>query len=161
MVQSATVQPTYNNKMANNINLEILFEIATSNKSGNTAFSDFAKTSNETVLFISENFNIDTKDWLHSIGESDLRHILKQHGNDEKEQKRNQRAVTKQDFLNLKEIVSNPDRIELGEVNSQGMQSVIYVKKFDDEIFCVQEIRNGRKKLVVKTMWIKKSASVV
>lgn len=125
----------------------------------NRVYSDFAKVSEQTVNAIKENLDVDVAGWSHSIAEGDVRHILKQHGNEEAEAQRGQRAVTKQDIERLPELLAEFDDIEFSGLNELGNETFIVKKVIGEDVYCAQEVRIGRKKLVVKSMWIKKRKS--
>ncbi|WP_204821227.1 anti-CBASS protein Acb1 family protein [Neisseria lactamica] len=145
-----------NSRSASKTNLSNLFQAATSNTSGNKAFFDFAKVSPQTAEAVAQATGQDVSGWKHSIGEACIRHILKQHGNEKVENKRGQRAVTQQDIERLPEILSNFDEISYSGTNDDGNETFVVRKEIEDEVFCVQEIWTGRKKMAVKTMWIRK-----
>lgn len=134
-----------------------LFDKAMANKGGNTLYADFAVVNERTVRIVRAVTGLDVSGWKHSIGETEIRHIIKRHGNPANEQTRGQRAVTQADIFRLPEILTDFDRIEYTGKNEQGNDTFLISKEMDGEIFCVQEIRRRRKKLVVKTMWIRKS----
>ncbi|MCP2041662.1 hypothetical protein L1281_002273 [Neisseria sp. HSC-16F19] len=136
--------------------LKNLFQTAISNSSGNSVYSDFATVSKEAADAVRAEVGRDITGWVHSIGESDIRHILKHHGNDKTEQQRGQRAVTQKDIERLPEILGNFDDIQYSGVNEVGNEIFLIRKQIGDEVYCAQEIWAGRKKMVVKTMWIKR-----
>lgn len=143
-------------KKSSKLNFSEIFDIAISNQGGNKLFSDFAVVSKETVEAVKRSTGLDISGWSHSIAESDIRHIMKRHGDEASQEKLGQRAVTKADFEKLPEILSNFDSIQYEGLNNEHHHSFIVRKKLNGEIYCAQEVRTGRKKLVVKTMWIKK-----
>lgn len=144
------------NSRAAKTDLSDLFQVATSNTGGNKAYSDFAEVSPQTADAVAQATGQDVSGWKHSIGEASIRHILKQHGNEKVENKRGQRAVTQQDIERLPEILSNFDEISYSGTNDDGNETFVVRKEIEDEVFCVQEIWTGRKKMAVKTMWIRK-----
>lgn len=144
---------------ANRTDLSSLFQIATTNKGGNKAYSDFAEVSPETVEAIARATGQDATGWKHSIGEADIRHILKKHGNEHIENKRGQRAVTQRDIEQLPHVLSSFDEIVYSGTNGAGNDMFLVRKLVGDEVFCAQEVWTGRKKLAVKSMWIRKNKS--
>lgn len=143
--------------VSGNVVFSQLFEKAMANKGGNALYSDFAVVNERTAQIAKEATGLDIGGWKHSIGETEIRHIIKRHGDEQTEQARGQRAVTQADILKLPEILADFDHIEYVGENEQGNDAFLVSKIIDGEVFCVQEIRRRRKKLVVKTMWIKKS----
>lgn len=102
-----------------------------------------------------ESIGLDITGWVHSIDEAGVRHILKKHGNEKVENQRGQRAVTKEDITKLPEILLAFDSIEYTGKNEEGNECFLIKKQINGEVHCIQEIRKGRKKLAVKTMWIR------
>ena len=137
------------------IDLGSLFQTAISNSGGNAVYSDFAVIDGKTAGIVKAETGIDISGWKHSIGEADIRHILKKHGNEKTENSRGQRAVTQQDIEKLPEILSDFDDMQYSGTNEFGNETFLVKKRIDDEIYCAQEIWTGRKKMVVKSMWIK------
>lgn len=138
-----------------NIALSNLFQAAVSNGGGNTLYSDFATVSDTTARIVKDEAGLDISGWKHSIGEADIRHILKHHGNDNAERKRGQRAITREDIERLPEILGNFDDMQYSGTNEVGNETFLVKKQIGDEMYCAQEARTGRKKMVVKSMWIK------
>ncbi|WP_332000813.1 anti-CBASS protein Acb1 family protein [Neisseria lactamica] len=134
-----------------------LFQTAISNSGGNAVYSDFAVIDGKTAGIVKAETGIDISGWRHSIGEADIRHILKKHGNEKTENSRGQRAVTRQDIEKLPEILSDFDNMQYSGTNEFGNETFLVKKRIDDEIYCAQEVWTGRKKMVVKSMWVKKA----
>ena len=67
-----------------------LFQTAISNSGGNAVYSDFAIIDGKTAGIVKAETGIDISGWKHSIGEADIRHILKKHGNEKTENSRGQ-----------------------------------------------------------------------
>lgn len=137
------------------MDLDELFESSIGG-GGNKSFSNFGGVNSELIALAKESIGLDITDWQHSIDESSIRHILKQHGNEKAENKRGQRAVTKKDILLLPLVVSAFDSIEYTGTSDSGNETFLIKKEIDDEIFSVQEVRKRHKKIAVKTMWIKR-----
>jgi len=96
---------------------------------------------------------VDVRDYTHVIDSSAVRHILKRHGNKQKEQVRGQLPITEDDLTRLPEIIGNPDAVEYAGKTRVGREAVRYAKVLGDEIFVVEEARTGRKQLAVTSMW--------
>ncbi len=134
--------------------LRNLFRTALSRKDGNKDFADIGVVNSEVSSRIAEVTGLDLTGYTHSIDESSVRHIMKQHGNAEKEAGRGQVAITEDDIALIPEIVAMPDEVIKGEENKiSGSNSIIFKKKMGDAYVYVQEVREGRKKLAAKTLW--------
>ena len=94
-----------------------------------------------------------TEEYTHCIDRNSFNHILKQHGNDTIEQKRGQIAITQKDFECVVEILNNPDEIIKTEANKIGRETITYLRKNNDGTYIyIEEIRSGKKELMLNTM---------
>ena len=102
-----------------------------------------------------EGVSIDSS-YNHTIDNSGVRHILKQHGTS-KEYKRGQIPITEDDFLLIEDIINNYDEI-LTEQNKRGQDVIVYVKSYPDgTTYYVEEVRVGRKELAADSMYKRKN----
>lgn len=132
--------------------LRNLFRVAVSRKDGNKNFADIGPVSDEVAKRIHQATGFDVAGYTHSIDESAIRHIVKEHGDAKTEEARGQIAIGEDDIVIVSEIVSNPDEVTKGNSTS-GKQTVVFKKKIGDAYVYVQEVRDGRKKLAAKTLW--------
>lgn len=133
-----------------------IFDIATSRRDGNKSFANIAKVSDVTASQIEKETGLDVKGWTHGIDEAAVRHIIKRHGDPQKEAKMGQIAVTKQDIEQIETVINSPDSVEYGGINDRGNETLIIKKTLGDKTICIQELRTGNKKLSVVSMYIKK-----
>jgi hypothetical protein len=95
--------------------------------------------------------------YKHELSNREIRHILKQHGNEKLEEPRGQTAVTKKDLLLIPEITKNYDSVELSPETSESRQVLLYRKKIGNEYYYYESIGGKHnKKLSPKTMYIVK-----
>lgn len=87
------------------------------------------------------------------ITDSDIRHILRHHGNAEKG--RGQQTIAPGDFANVPRVLNDFDSCEQSGADKLGNKKFLLRKDIDGEVFVVT-IQRGKKKLQVKTMWKKK-----
>ncbi|PWK28241.1 hypothetical protein LV89_01022 [Arcicella aurantiaca] len=88
-------------------------------------------------------------------------HALEHHGKPVSEGKRGQEAVVKEDFVKMLEVFLFPDEIHsTGVTNKSKKPSIQFVKKIEDKIFVVKEVRtitsqkkNKVSRLVFHTMY--------
>ena len=100
----------------------------------------------------------DLSGYVHNIDVSGVRHAFLHHGDKKKEEKRGQIAITDDDIKKIPQIVKEYDTVDFGGTNSIGRDIIKYSKKFDDgTTFYVEEIRTGRKRLTIQTMYKNKS----
>jgi len=118
------------------------------------------KLTEEQILVIKETTGLDVKDFERIIDNYAIIHIFSKHGDEKREAKQGQIAVTIEDFELIKEIVENPDFIISGEKDKIGNELIRYVKTIENEIVYVEEKRNKRKVLAGKTMYKKKKKDV-
>lgn len=134
-----------------------LVEVTQSRTQGNKSFTNIGKVSLAYQDKIAKVADVDVGDFEHGIDESTVRHIFKNHGNPEVEAKLGQVAVTKKDFEKLKEVFENPDQIRPVSTGPHGGLAFELNKTIGNRIYCIQEVRKGRKKMALVTMWIKKT----
>jgi hypothetical protein len=61
--------------------------------------------------------------------------------------------VTEGDIARIPEVLSAPDRIiPLGK-NDSGLDAIGYEKRINGVVLYVEEVRTGRRKLALTTMW--------
>lgn len=83
-----------------------------------------------------------------------VRHAIKHHGNAKTEAKRGQRAIARDDYRLIPEIVSKPDGIEPGGKTKLGRDVLRYAKTIDGvEYTYVAEVLTGRKRETMLTMY--------
>ncbi|MFT4092125.1 MAG: valine--tRNA ligase [Niabella sp.] len=108
----------------------------------------------EGAVFLSELTGVDITDkYVHAIDRSCLYHILNNHSNTDIEEKRGQIAITERDFELIIDILNQPDKIIATGSNKHQKETITYTKTFDDgTIIYLEEIRTGRKELMLQTM---------
>lgn len=130
-----------------------LFDFAIKNRS-EYDWEDIASISKEEANNIRQKTGIDIdEDYKHVIESDAINHIMNRHGNGGSGITGNQIPVTKADFELIPDIIVNPDNIRKGDT-VDGKERILYEKKFEDgtTVF-IEEVRTGRKKLAVKTMY--------
>jgi phage-Barnase-EndoU-ColicinE5/D-RelE like nuclease3 len=136
--------------MASKLNsLEALIQLAMSRQAGNDAFCDLDVVEPLVAHRIQRLTNLDVSGFRHSVGESAIRHVLGRHGDPQIERTRGQVAITPGDFLLLPEIFSQPDEIFVGDETNV----VQLCKRLGNDLLVLQEIRTGRRKLALLSMW--------
>ena len=61
-------------------------------------------------------------------------------------------SITQADIQKVPEIISNPDHIYNGGKTDQGLETLVYHKELDRHNYYVEEIRNGKYELAMKTL---------
>ncbi len=83
----------------------------------------------------------------------DIKHLIKQHGDQSKEAPRGQRAITADDILKFVSIVQNFDTVRATEGNG-----LTFTKNINGRITAVTLYADGNKSLSLKTMYADKSS---
>ena len=102
-----------------------------------------------------KDIGIDIDGFEHEITNHFKNHVLKKHGNKEKEMMRGQIAVIEEDFEKISDVVKNPDHAMIG-AKRNGKDVFYYVKKMEDgTTLYVEEVLNSdeNKSLRSKTMF--------
>ena len=136
--------------------LESQIDNALQNKNSNGT-SYLGKVTDLVSNKIKSLLGIEVKNRKHTLSDNDIRHMLKQHGNQEVETKKGQIAITREDIKNIPDIINNPDEITKGTNNKLG-QTIRYIKRYNDNSTYVVEVApDSSNALIIKTMWKKPS----
>jgi phage-Barnase-EndoU-ColicinE5/D-RelE like nuclease3 len=103
---------------------------------------------------INQSTGIDLTGYVRILDMAGINHALRKHGS-EKEYLRGQIPVTINDFELIPDIVANPDEVEKVETNKRGLEVILYTKKIGATYYYYEEIRTGRKKVALNTMYKK------
>lgn len=123
-------------------NLLQFIELATNSRNaGNKLFIDLAALTIDEVSQLMKLTGKDLTGYVHSLDGSGIIHALK-HPN-----------IKASDILLIPFIVQNYDFIGQGKTDG----TIVYKKLIGDEYFYVEEIRTGRKKMVIKTLYKRKT----
>lgn len=109
----------------------------------NKNYIDFLKIDIKEAETIKELTGVDVKGYVHSLDNSGVLHALK-HKN-----------ISVADLLLIPFIIENYDFIGKGKENN----TIVYKKVINQEYYYVEEIRTGRKKLALKTLYKHKKRS--
>ena len=138
------------------LRLDIQIDNALNNSQSNNK-SYLGKVTSTVATKIKSLIGIDVSKRTHVLSDNDIRHMLKQHGNEISERAKGQIAITKQDIKNIPDIISNPSNIIKGTNNKNG-QTVRYIKRYNDNVtYVVEVVPDKSNTLQIKTMWKKPS----
>lgn len=84
------------------------------------------------------------------ITDSDIRHIMKRHG--QAEELRGQTTIIPQDFAHIPIILNEFETCEYVDTDKLGNKKFLLSKNIEGNIFLIT-IQRGKRKLEVKTMW--------
>lgn len=94
----------------------------------------FGYISSELANEIRDVTGVDVSNYNCTLRASEIRKILKKHGDETSENKRGQRAVTSADFELIPEVIQNPDNIALSEKLFEGKPVIEFSKVIDGKI---------------------------
>jgi hypothetical protein len=86
-----------------------------------------------------------------------IKHILKEHGNESKEDTRGQIAVKDEDILLVFDVLQFPDLILNSGKNKLGKETITFIKQVDNRYVIIQEVRTGLKTVALNSMRIFKT----
>ncbi len=97
---------------------------------------------------------IDVRDYEISLDVYAIKHIFKNHGNAEKEEKRGQIAIQGSDFELIEEIINAPDVVFYDGKNKIGREVLQFQKQVKNRYIILKEVRTGKKQLSLNSMRI-------
>ena len=96
------------------------------------------------------NLGVNPSGFFHAVDRYGLVHALKEHEHDAV-------PLTTEDFKKIPEIVSSYDSVVHSGKSNLHLESLRYTKRFNGTIFYVEEVRTGKKELIFKTMYKKRT----
>jgi len=118
-----------------------LIEFSEIVKEGNNYFVDIDLLTNKEIKEIKKITGKDLTGYKRTLDISGIKHSIKKHPN-----------LSYSDFLLIPIIVKNYDFIGKGKKDD----IIVYKKEIGNEYFYIEQIRKGRKKLVIKTFYKRK-----
>lgn len=116
-----------------------------------------SKVNQKQIEDIQEKTGIEINEsYKHVIDFSAIRHTLQRHG-EQQEKNHDQIPVTKEDFEKIPEILETYDEIYKGETSRRGIERIVYRKRYNGTTYYIEEVRNKKKDLALKTMYKKRS----
>jgi len=129
--------------------LEVIISAATSKDEH--VYCDYLKISEQKLIALQTIIGDKVNLQYHTITSDEIRHAYNKHSKDIC-------AVEWSDFALIPLIVSDPDEIEfIGLAKQNNNKLILFKKKINNIYFVVEEARNGREKLVVKTFYKNKA----
>ena len=103
---------------------------------------------------------VDVKNYNLSLGSCEIRKILKEHGNEEVESLRGQRAIVEDDFTHIVDIVLNPKIIRLSQEKYMGKPAIIFTGEQNGRMNVVAIVSDKRLDLFVQTAYVNKKRNL-
>jgi len=141
--------------MANRKGIRELVHFARTDKSNINKVLRLGVITKEQAVAIYNKTGFELMDYERTIDTSAIRHILKKHGNQQKEILRGQIAVKDEDF-ELIHLIAVPENIISFAKNKLGNDCLLYKARLDDTFFYAEEIRTGKKHLALNTLYKRK-----
>ena len=113
----------------------------------------FGAISADLASRIQADTGLDVENYNLSLGSFEIRKILKDHGSEETEAPRGQRAITPDDFSHIVDIVLNPTSIELSENTYMGKPAIEFTGNYNGRMNVVAVVSDKRLDLFVQTIY--------
>lgn len=102
---------------------------------------------------IKNNLGINVDNYNISLKTDDVRKIFKDHGSEKTEIPRGQLPITENDFLNIPNIINNPDAVSEAGKTSQGKPAIKFEKNIDGNNVVVTYVSDKHNNLELQTMY--------
>ena len=103
---------------------------------------------------------LDVEGYNCSLAADEVRKILKDHGDEKNEDKRGQRAITKEDFALIPDVVNNADKVVLSTRKYNNRPVINFVKDINGRITVTAYVSQRHIDLTVQTMFSGKKRSL-
>lgn len=126
-------------------------EVTITPSGGNTFVILLRNVDDKVRDLVLDALDIDISGYNHILDSSAVKHALNRHKNDKI-------PLTVEHFNLISDIVKNADRIKCGRKNTRKLNTIVYMKKYKNRVFYVEEIRSGRHQLAMNTMYLDEKA---
>lgn len=106
----------------------------------------------ELADYLKEEANFDLHGFSFSIDAYSIKHILKNHQDKAKENRRGQEVISEEDLFLLPDILKNPDIVFYDGKNKLGKDCFQFQKIIGNKYIIIKEVRTGKKQLALNTM---------
>ena len=113
----------------------------------------FGKINNKIADIIDKKLGINVHNYNISLKNDDIRKIFKDHGTEKTEIPRGQVPITENDFLNIPEIINNPDNIERSGTTQQGKPAIKFEKNINGNNVVIVYVSDKHNNLEMQTMY--------
>ncbi|MDZ7896792.1 MAG: hypothetical protein U5N85_02030 [Arcicella sp.] len=114
------------------------------------------------IRFLEKLLLITLSDFKHTVDNYAIIRTHNKHGQESKEISRGQIAVLRSDYLLVPKIITEPDKVSIGEKSGIGTDLIIHEKEINGVVyFYVEEVRKKRKSLAMKTLYKRKASTKV
>lgn len=117
------------------------------------SFMPTAEVTPEVASKVRDATGLDVTGFAHYIETSSILKTFKDHGNE----KDAYLSIQESDFEILPQVLRAPDEVLDAGATDQGLPAVMFKKRFNGRIIVVEEVRAGKKRLALKTMYKQRS----
>jgi leucyl-tRNA synthetase len=117
----------------------------------------YALVGEEEAKRLKEATGLDVAGCCRFIDDQAVQHILNEHGDPEVEEPRGQMAVTAEDIALIPWVVTQPDHVRHAGKTRRHLDGILYEKRINGFLCCVEEVREGAGLLAVKTLYKRKA----
>ncbi len=129
-----------------------LVEYARTQRSGEYRAVRYGKVEGAEAARLREQTSLDLDGYDHVMDDKAVRHVLRRHGAGG-EGRDQHLEITPEDLALVPDIVRNPDHSRLStEPTHRGLQAIIHEKRVNGYVFVVEEVRNRRGQLAVRSV---------
>jgi len=139
--------------------LSELFAYANSHPSTGKQYITYGVVGEAEAARLQAATGLDVSGYRRFVDDQAISHILAEHGDARTEAARGQFAVTLEDLLLIPEVVMHPDRIVHDRKSGMGLEAILYEKRVNGFICCVEEVRGKNQMLAIKTFFKKKTTA--
>ena len=116
----------------------------------------YGKVNDKISSRILKKYKINITEYNISLKGDNIRKIIKDHGDNEKENLRGQIAMILDDFNYIDDIINEPDIINLSHSTKDNKPGLIFVKRIVKEYTTIEYVSDKHKTLETQTMYVHK-----
>ena len=150
----------YLNKVRFEADIKRVIEAAEKSKGAKTTVNETADLGviRPEISALLKQYGIDIEGYRNEINSSFVNHVLNRHSNEKTEEAREQKAISEKDLYSLNDVVQSPDFIVVEDARNTNT-ALVFVKNMPDgSTILVENVGNKKKRLLAKTMRIKRRA---
>lgn len=114
----------------------------------------FGSVSNELAEIIEQNTGVNVEGYNCSLSSDEIRKIFRDHGTDETEIPRGQRAITETDILNIPKVIQSPEKIKKSNKLYNNKPVIDFVKNIDGKMTVTAIVSDKHLDLKVQTAFV-------
>lgn len=115
-------------------------------------WAEYRTVNAEEAACLRDATGMELEGFTHSVSDSEILHVMGRHGEGAERNPTNL-PVTVADLLAVPEVTAHFDTAERTFNAHMKLDAITYRKRVNGYLVCVVEVRRGRKKLGLKTMW--------